>query len=63
MNVLDKRFLHVGFALLTSGSVLFAAYAPAWWSGVAGYTAAMATLIVWAVFAGTLYQKQKKAPG
>lgn len=62
MNVLDKRFPHIGFAFLVSSSVLFAAYAPVQWSGIAGYAVAMATLIAWAAFAGALYQKQKSGP-
>ena len=63
MNVLDKRLLHIGFAFLTSSGVLFAAYDPAPWSGVAGYVVAATTLIAWSVFVGILCQRQKKRSG
>lgn len=58
---MDKRRLpHIGFAVFVSCSLLFAAYAPMQWSGIAGYGAGAVALIVWAYFAGGQYQQHRK---
>ncbi|GAB3444555.1 hypothetical protein GCM10027570_13950 [Streptomonospora sediminis] len=58
---MDKRRLsHVGLAALVSCSLLFAVYAPMQWSGIAGYSLAIAALVVWIYVAGRQYQQRKK---
>ncbi|OOC56109.1 MULTISPECIES: hypothetical protein [Nocardiopsis] len=56
-----KRLAHIVLALLTSGSVLLGAYLPFAWSGLAGYAVAGVVLVVWAAYAGRLYQEDREA--
>jgi hypothetical protein len=53
------RLPHIGFAILVSLSVLFAAYAPFQWSGICGYAAAMIFLVGWIYYAGRQHQKRR----
>ncbi|MFD6952405.1 hypothetical protein A6A08_19820 [Nocardiopsis sp. TSRI0078] len=57
-----KRLAHIVLALLTSGSVLLGAYLPFAWSGLVGYAAAGVVLVVWAAYAGRLYQEREETP-
>ncbi len=56
---MKDRLPHAGFAALVSFSVLFAAYAPFQWSGIAGYAAAAVALIAWASYAGGKHQEHR----
>ncbi|GAB3441364.1 hypothetical protein GCM10027570_07470 [Streptomonospora sediminis] len=54
-----QRLSHVGFAAFVSCGLLFAVHAPVQWSGIVGYSAGFAILIVWAYAAGRQRQQRR----